>query len=87
MLKKMLVLVIKSYQYAISPLFGNCCRFTPSCSEYAIQALLQHGTFRALGLIICRVLKCHPWHEGGPDLVPEQSRQEQKIKNLSDETL
>lgn len=67
---KILIFLIKGYQYLISPLLGNNCRFTPSCSHYACQALGKHGFMRGLWLTVRRVLRCHPWHTGGHDPVP-----------------
>lgn len=67
---KILIWLIKGYQYLISPLLGNHCRFTPSCSHYACQALGKHGVMRGLWLTVRRVLRCHPWHTGGHDPVP-----------------
>ena len=58
------------YQYLLSPLLGPSCRFTPSCSVYAIEALRQHGLVRGGWLTIGRLLRCHPWHPGGLDPVP-----------------
>jgi len=64
------VWLIRAYQYAISPLLGNRCRFHPSCSDYAIEALDRHGFARGVWLAIRRVGRCHPWHPGGYDPVP-----------------
>lgn len=63
---------LKAYQYLISPLLGNCCRFSPSCSHYAIDALKIHGVLRGCYLTFKRLLRCHPWCQGGIDLVPEK---------------
>ena len=65
-----LILLIRIYQYLLSPLLGPSCRFTPSCSAYAIEALRQHGLVRGGWLAAGRLLRCHPWHPGGPDPVP-----------------
>lgn len=65
-----LVGLLRVYRYAISPLLGRNCRFVPSCSEYAIEALRRHGTLRGLRLAARRVARCHPWHPGGYDPVP-----------------
>lgn len=65
-----MVLLIRGYQIAISPMLGNRCRFAPSCSEYAIDALRRHGVFAGLLLAVRRVGRCHPWHPGGYDPVP-----------------
>ncbi|MGL4539955.1 MAG: membrane protein insertion efficiency factor YidD [Candidatus Rhabdochlamydia sp.] len=69
MLKKIPILCIRLYQLTISPFLGNCCRFFPSCSEYAIEAIEVHG-YKALWLVVKRIVKCHPWHPGGNDPVP-----------------
>jgi len=62
--------LIRAYQYLISPWVGNHCRFYPTCSEYARIAVSEHGSARGSWLAARRVVKCHPWHEGGMDLVP-----------------
>ena len=62
--------LIRGYQLAISPLLGPRCRFYPSCSHYAIEALESHGALRGTWLTIKRISRCHPWHEGGFDPVP-----------------
>ncbi len=67
---KVLILPIRFYQIAISPLLGPSCRFTPTCSEYARQALIKHGPFKGLWLAIRRILRCHPWGGSGYDPVP-----------------
>jgi hypothetical protein len=59
------------YRLTISPLLGSRCRFYPSCSQYALDALERHGAFRGAWLAMRRVGRCHPWHEGGYDPVPE----------------
>ncbi|WP_091644771.1 membrane protein insertion efficiency factor YidD [Aquisalimonas asiatica] len=63
--------ILRLYQLIISPLFGPCCRFHPSCSQYAIEAVNSHGVLRGTWLAVRRLLKCHPWHPGGVDPVPE----------------
>ena len=65
-----LVALLKIYQYAISPLLGSRCRFDPSCSQYAVEALQRHGVFKGSWLAARRVGRCHPWHPGGYDPVP-----------------
>ena len=67
-----LIALIKFYKYFISPLLGPRCRFYPSCSSYAIEALRLHGVIIGLYLTLRRLLKCHPFHEGGIDPVPEK---------------
>ena len=60
------------YKRAISPLLPPACRFTPTCSEYAREAVLTHGLARGLALALRRLLRCHPFHAGGLDAVPER---------------
>jgi len=67
---RLLRFLIDAYRYAISPLLGPSCRFHPSCSAYASQALEKHGVWRGAGLALKRLCRCHPWHPGGYDPVP-----------------
>jgi len=62
-----LIALIKVYQLVISPYLGPHCRFTPSCSHYAIEAFRKHNLFTATIITTKRLLKCHPWHPGGHD--------------------
>ncbi|WP_413057069.1 membrane protein insertion efficiency factor YidD [Sporosarcina sp. 179-K 3D1 HS] len=68
----MLILSIKIYQKAISPLTPPSCRFYPTCSHYGIEAIDKHGAFKGGWLAIKRISKCHPFHEGGFDPVPDK---------------
>lgn len=70
MLKRLLIGLIRFYQYAISPFLGRSCRFVPSCSEYTVEAVQKHGAIKGGWLGIKRVGRCHPWHPGGYDPVP-----------------
>jgi len=64
------IALIKLYQWILSPLIGPKCRFTPTCSQYAIEALKKHGIFKGLWLTVKRLLRCHPWGGHGYDPVP-----------------
>ncbi len=66
------IALIKFYRFFISPLLGSNCRFYPSCSRYSLEALTRYGTVIGLYLTLRRLLKCHPFHEGGIDPVPEK---------------
>jgi len=68
----MLIAIIKFYKYFISPLLGDRCRFYPSCSSYSLEALQLHGAIIGSYLTLKRLSKCHPFHEGGIDPVPEK---------------
>ena len=70
-MKKLLLAAIKAYQLGISPLLGPSCRYMPSCSQYAADAISTHGAWRGLGLALNRILRCHPFARGGYDPVPE----------------
>ena len=68
---RFLVRLIRFYQRGVSPLLGRRCRFYPSCSEYAATAINRHGVFRGGRLALSRLLRCHPFHPGGVDVVPQ----------------
>lgn len=78
---RILLALISFYRFCISPLMGNHCRFYPSCSEYAQQALLRFGVIQGCYLSIKRLLKCQPFHSGGVDLVPGQMDTQKDLKN------
>jgi len=67
---KFFCFLIRAYQICISPLHRPCCRFTPTCSAYALEAIQKHGPIKGLYLSIKRIIKCNPYHEGGYDPVP-----------------
>ena len=67
MLKLFFIKLVKAYQYLISPLMGPSCRFTPTCSEYSIQAIDKYGPLKGSWLSIKRISKCHPWGKSGED--------------------
>jgi len=68
--KFILLKLIKFYQLAISPFFGTCCRFYPSCSDYGLEAIQKHGALKGLFLTVKRIVRCGPWSKGGLDSVP-----------------
>lgn len=69
-MKRLLLALIRGYRYALSPWWGNHCRFTPTCSQYAAEAIERHGAARGAWLAARRVARCHPWSPGGFDPVP-----------------
>ena len=71
-LTNLLIKIIKCYKFLVSPLFGNSCRYLPSCSDYAIEALKTFGIFKGLFLSFKRILSCHPWSNGGFDPVKKK---------------
>ena len=71
-MKSLLTLLVRAYQLGISPLLGQTCRFYPSCSNYAIEAIHEHGALKGVMLATVRLGKCHPWHPGGHDPVPKK---------------
>ncbi len=71
MIRRILILPILFYRKCISPLFPPTCRYYPSCSGYAMQAIMRFGAVKGLILAVSRLLRCHPWARGGIDEVPE----------------
>jgi putative membrane protein insertion efficiency factor len=69
-LQKLCLLVIRFYQYVISPIYPPCCRYVPTCSVYTYEAVKKYGPFRGGFLALKRILRCHPFHKGGWDPVP-----------------
>lgn len=72
-MKTVLLALIDTYRLLLSPFFGTQCRFYPTCSAYAREAIGLHGALKGTWLTIRRIGKCHPWHEGGVDNVPEKT--------------
>ncbi len=69
------IALLKLYRTIVSPLYGDVCRYFPSCSAYALEAFTVHGAVRGLGLSVRRLLRCHPWAAGGIDRVPAGGRE------------
>lgn len=69
-MRKLITLPIMFYRWTISPVLGPHCRFHPTCSAYAVEAIERYGVMRGGWLALRRIGRCHPWHAGGPDPVP-----------------
>ena len=70
-MKTICLFLVRAYQVLLGPFLGGNCRFYPSCSQYACEAIERHGARRGSWLALCRLLRCHPFSPGGVDLVPE----------------
>lgn len=81
-MKAVLLLLLRGYKLAISPMLGQNCRFYPSCSEYAAEAIREYGALRGSWMAGKRLCKCHPWHPGGVDLVPCRHQQDQQNQQI-----
>ena len=68
---RLMISLIRVYQIILSPFFGQQCRFTPTCSHYAIESIQLHGALKGVLLTVKRISRCHPWHVGGHDPVPK----------------
>ena len=73
MVRDALIGLVRAYRLLLSPWLGSACRFEPTCSVYALQALERHGAAAGAGLTAARLLRCHPWCAGGHDPVPEEA--------------
>lgn len=73
-MSRLLILLVRGYQVALSPLFHGCCRFAPSCSNYMIEAIRVHGSLKGVALGTWRLLRCHPFGKSGYDPVPPKGR-------------
>ena len=71
-MRSVLVALLKAYRFAISPLYGQVCRYHPTCSAYALEAVTTHGSIKGSWLAVRRIARCHPWAAGGYDPVPEK---------------
>lgn len=71
MLRKIMIFLVKGYNLLLSPFLPPSCRYTPTCSAYMVEAIEKHGAFRGLWMGTRRIMRCHPWHEGGHDPVPD----------------
>jgi len=75
MIRRLLIALVRGYQKVISPWLPQRCRFYPTCSDYAIEALTQYGMMRGLWLSLKRISRCHPWNLGGVDPVPDRRKE------------
>ncbi|MGV0985831.1 MAG: membrane protein insertion efficiency factor YidD [Limnohabitans sp.] len=73
MIKRLLIGMVRGYRLVLSPWLGSACRFEPTCSAYALQALDRHGAAAGSYLTVHRLMRCHPWCAGGSDPIPEQA--------------
>ncbi len=73
MIRAVLLGLVRGYRFFLSPWLGSACRFTPTCSAYALDALQRHGALGGSYLTVARLARCHPWCDGGHDPVPEQA--------------
>jgi putative membrane protein insertion efficiency factor len=77
--KRALLWLLRFYKRNISPLLPDACIYTPTCSEYAMEAIEKHGVFKGTGLAILRVLRCNPFAKGGYDPVPEPKKHKENL--------
>jgi len=74
MIDRLLIALVRGYKRIVSPVLPPACRFVPTCSEYAAEAIEKHGVINGVGLAVGRIVRCAPWHPGGFDPVPEGRR-------------
>lgn len=86
-MKRFLLASIRLYQLSLRPWLGHHCRFYPTCSDYAAQAIQAHGSLRGGLMALRRVLRCHPWHAGGLDPVPNSLGKATSLRDLREESV
>ena len=83
MLSRLMIGLVRLYQRYLSPLLGNNCRYTPTCSEYMIEAIRIHGAFKGTWMGLCRIARCNPFGGSGYDPVPPRKEKKNEKKNHS----
>ena len=86
-MKRFLLVSIRLYQLSLRPWLGHHCRFYPSCSDYAAQAIQAHGSLRGGWMAVRRLLRCHPWHAGGLDPVPNSLGTASSCRDLREKSV
>lgn len=76
-------MLLNAYRVVLGPLFAGACRFRPSCSHYAEEAMRRHGSLRGAGLVLWRLCRCHPFHPGGIDPVPPAGRSRESVSSAA----
>jgi uncharacterized protein len=85
-MKYVLIGLLRAYRFLISPLYGQVCRYHPSCSAYALEAVTEYGAMRGSWLAVCRLLRCHPWAAGGYDPVPPRAERDSHSSKDSEQS-
>jgi putative membrane protein insertion efficiency factor len=80
--RNLCVIILRVYRAVISPLYGDVCRYYPSCSSYALQAIQHHGVIRGIWLGSLRIARCHPWAAGGVDDIPQRPTERYSVTDF-----